>query len=547
MKQSQRVEYLKQQACDIRTRIIEKAAQDGGHVSSPLGAVELIQGVLEVFDVPQDGVFFDTGHFVDAYKLLTGRDEVYDSIDTFGGMCRFPKPSESRWDFFGTGHSGTALSAALGFALMHPSSWAIAIIGDGAFTGGQPFEAMNHAASMVSNLVILYNDNGYSSTETPGYLAQTQTVQMYAESLGYYYLYIENGNDIAQILDGLTIVNRESMLWFVQVKTQKGYGYEYSKNDPIAFHSTAPFDVQSGEMPQPERYGWYQEFFFQQKRRHPDLMAVSPAAERDTGLYQIKAQFPDSIIDTGISEQHCVTLCTSLAMQGVPVWGVIPAPFLPRAFDQCIDASLHECSWVLSLPRGGISHLGPTHHGYYHQAFGHGLSGVEVIHAIDWHDYFSTVSHFFKISGIQWIVPPLGHGLSVGTIRPFDQVVSVRRGGRIAIVTIGHTHMAPSRIFLHQYDVSYIFVRSTTSGWIEELRDILDAWQVERVCIMEETLMGLTMGHEIIATLGLGREFLLWTLECTPPQGPIDDVLRCISRTESDLVSAWCERGWVYE
>lgn len=349
---------------EIRDMIIDRAAKNGGPFASSLGVVELILALMEVFDFDHDKIIFDIGHQYQAYKILTGRKERFYELGVKGGLSRYPDITESRYDFFTTGHSGTSISAALGYALSQPDVKSIALVGDGSLTSGQIFEALNHAGGLQpKNLLVIVNQNGWSIDKNTGALADGKNLEKFAQSLNFKYHGIYDGHDTNLLIRELTAIKNDEAPTLFHVQTVKGKGCQYAEADPVKFHHPFfPFDKACGQT-ETIVEDWHQDGLwlletFSRKcaefiGRYNNIYFTSPAYL--LGGYQILAQaYPDKVIDTGICEQHCMTLSTALGLAGNKVIMSLASFFLPRCYDQIFDLCIQNVPIVVFICFPGI-------------------------------------------------------------------------------------------------------------------------------------------------------------------------------------------------
>jgi 1-deoxy-D-xylulose-5-phosphate synthase len=344
--------------------IIDRASKNGGPFASSLGVVELIIALMEVFDFEQDTIVFDIGHQYQAYKILTGRKEKFYELGKKGGLTRYPDISESRYDFFTTGHAGTSVSAALGYALTYPDKKSIALVGDGSLTSGQIHEALNHAGALQPpNLLVIINQNGWSIDKNVGALSDGENLKQFAESLKFKYYGVVDGHDIGLLIKTLKDIKNEGSPILFHVKTIKGKGCTYAEEDPATFHHPFfPFNKETGKTDTIVEE-WHQDGLwllesFSRKcaeliSRYDNIYFTSPAYL--LGGYQILAKaYPTKVIDTGISEQHCMTLSTALGLAGNKVIMSLASFFLPRCYDQIFDLCIQNIPIVVFICFPGI-------------------------------------------------------------------------------------------------------------------------------------------------------------------------------------------------
>ncbi len=408
-------------AQEIREEIINTVSRIGGHLASSLGVVELTLALHYVFDTPRDRLIWDVGHQTYAHKLLTGRRKTFSTLRQCGGISGFPRREESAYDAFGTGHSGTSISAALGMAqarcLRAEVHKVIAVIGDGSLTAGLAFEGLNQAGAMNKDLIVILNDNELSISPNVGalssYLNRLMTGQFatrfreetknflkslpgigdsalkwakYAEEslkgfflpgllfeeLGFQYVGPLPGHRIEALVENFRNVKKLHGPILVHVLTTKGKGYSPAEKDPVTFHGVGPFQAETGEILQPKTGALsYTQIFGQTMvklaRENPRLVGITAAMPQGTGLDAFAAEFPQRFFDVGIAEQHGITFAAGLAAEGfVPVVAIY-STFMQRAYDQILhDICLQKLPVVLAMDRGGIvGPDGPTHHGLF--------------------------------------------------------------------------------------------------------------------------------------------------------------------------------------
>jgi 1-deoxy-D-xylulose-5-phosphate synthase len=408
-------------AQEVREEIIQAVSKVGGHLASSLGVVELTLALHYVFDTPRDRIVWDVGHQTYAHKLITGRRENFHTLRQSGGICGFPRREESPYDAFGTGHSGTSISAALGMAqarcLRGEDFKVIAVIGDGSMTAGEAFEGLNQAGAMEKDLIVILNDNELSISANVGalssYLNRLMTGQFatrfreeikaflrripgiggsalkwarYAEEslkglflpgllfeeLGFKYVGPLPGHRIESLIETFRNIKQLSGPILVHVLTTKGKGYAPAEKDPVTFHGVGPFIAETGEICNPKGGCLsYTEAFGQTMvklaRKIPCLVGITAAMPQGTGLEAFAAEFPKRFFDVGIAEQHGITFAAGLAAEGfIPVVAIY-STFMQRAYDQILhDVCLQNLPVVLALDRGGIVGAdGSTHQGLF--------------------------------------------------------------------------------------------------------------------------------------------------------------------------------------
>jgi 1-deoxy-D-xylulose-5-phosphate synthase len=408
---------LKPLADELRAYILDSVSKTGGHLSSNLGTVELTIALHYVFNTPYDRLVWDVGHQTYPHKVLTGRRERMGSLRQLGGLSGFPQRSESEYDAFGTAHSSTSISAALGMALAAKQKGenrkAVAIIGDGAMSAGMAFEALNNAGVADCDLLVILNDNDMSISPPVGalnrYLAQLMSGQFYAaaknvgknvlkvapplfelakrveehakgmivpatlfEKFGFNYVGPIDGHDLESLIPTLENIKRLKGPQFLHVVTKKGQGYKLAEADPVAYHGPSKFDpavgivapTTAGKQTFTQVFGHWLCDMAQKDAR---LVGITPAMREGSGMVEFEKRFPDRYYDVGIAEQHAVTFAAGLACEGLKPVVAIYSTFLQRAYDQLIhDVALQNLPVVFALDRAGIVGAdGPTHAGAY--------------------------------------------------------------------------------------------------------------------------------------------------------------------------------------
>ena len=485
-------------AAELRARIIETCAENGGHLAPSLGVVELTIALHRVFDSPKDKIVWDVGHQAYAHKLLTGRSERFGTLRTLGGISGFPKRAESPHDSFDVGHSSTSISAALGFAvardLKQERNKVLAVIGDGSMTGGLAFEGLNHAGELNKDLVVILNDNEMSISENVGalsnLLSRTITSEyvhrakkdleaflegvpmfgrsvlkiakraeeslktlftpgMLFEAFGFEYIGPIDGHDIPKLLETLENVKRFDDAVLIHVLTRKGKGYPAAEANPSLFHGVGPFDAQTGKVHKPKTAAAsYTGVFGETVKRlaldNEKIVAVTAAMPDGTGLTPFAREFPERFFDVGIAEQHAVTFAAGLAAEGFRPVVALYSSFLQRGFDQlCHDVCLQELPVVFAIDRAGVvGNDGPTHHGVFDLSYLRQLPGLTVMAPKDENELQHMLFTALSLDGPSAVRYPRGNGLGV----PMDQILEplppgvgelLREGKDGAILAVG--------------------------------------------------------------------------------------------------------------
>lgn len=413
-------EELPQLADEIRTFLIEKISENGGHLGSNLGVVELTMALHLTFTLPQDKIIWDVGHQSYTHKLLTGRREGFETLRKYGGMSGFPKRKESACDAFDTGHSSTSISAGMGYAMARDlrgeDHYVVSVIGDGALTGGMAWEAMNNASRLDTNFIIVLNDNNMSISENVGgistYLNSVRTKEGYInlkagvenalsqipvygdeiikrvrrtknglkqfvvqgmlfEEMGLTYLGPVDGHNIELLTKTFREAKKVKGAVIVHVCTQKGQGYEPAMRHPARFHGAEPFVIETG-LPKKKRVkANYTDIFStvmcKMGNREPDVVAITAAMPDGTGLKRFRNMFPERFFDVGIAEQHAVTFAAGLAAAGLKPVVAVYSSFLQRAYDQVLhDVCIQNLHVVFAIDRAGlVGSDGETHQGIF--------------------------------------------------------------------------------------------------------------------------------------------------------------------------------------
>jgi 1-deoxy-D-xylulose-5-phosphate synthase len=385
-------EQLRALAAEIRATLIDAVAVNGGHLGSNLGAVELTLALHRVFDSPRDAIVWDTGHQAYVHKLVTGRRDAFPQLRRAGGLSGYPSRSESEHDIVENSHASTSVSYAYGLAVArdaaHDRTHVVAVIGDGALTGGLAYEALNNLGHSGRRAIVVLNDNGRcyaptvsrltASAENPGDTAAFFT------ALGLDYRGPVDGHDIVALEDAFRDASRSDGPVVVHVLTRKGFGYAPAEtDDEKRLHDVGAFDRTTG-LPHAGASASFTDAFTRAlidlAERHPEIVAITAGMPGSTGLLPFAARFPDRCFDVGIAEQHAVTAAAGMAMRGLRPVVAIYSTFLSRAWDQLVyDVGLHGVPVVLCVDRAGITgDDGPSHHGLYDLALLTKIPGLTV-------------------------------------------------------------------------------------------------------------------------------------------------------------------------
>ncbi|MBR5232017.1 MAG: 1-deoxy-D-xylulose-5-phosphate synthase [Clostridia bacterium] len=425
---------LRKLSGELRERIISTVAQNGGHLASNLGTVEMTLALHRAFDMRSDKLIWDVGHQCYTHKILTGREKDFDSLRLFGGMAGFPRREESAYDAFDAGHASTAISAAVGFARardrMGENHHVVAVVGDGALTGGMCYEALNDAGSSKLRMIVVLNDNEMSISHNVGavskylthlragkgwfgtkkrisrFLKKLPVIGMplhrafhrvkdsirnifvqdrLFDSLGFHYLGPVDGRDIASMERIFARAKNWDGPVLIHVVTQKGKGFKYAEENPTMLHGTPPFDVKTGELLKPSKNSMSAaagDELCRMAQKDERVVAVTAAMLEGTGLKGFAQKYPGRLYDVGIAEEHAVTMAAGLACGGLRPFVAIYDTFLQRGYDQLLhDVCLQHLPVCFLVDRAGMSEDGATHHGIYGMSYLAHLPGMTVLNA----------------------------------------------------------------------------------------------------------------------------------------------------------------------
>lgn len=448
------IEDLPELCAEIRDFLINSIAKTGGHLAPNLGVVELTVALHYIFNSPDDKIIFDVGHQCYVHKILTGRKKDFASLRKLNGLSGFPKPYESVHDVFSTGHSSTSISSALGIATANKLEgkpyYTIAVIGDGALTGGLAFEGLNNSNVKDTNLIVILNDNQMSISQSVGslslYLNKIRSNSLYTsskkgiktvlsripflgklvykliswlkkgikhiilpssimfEQFGFSYLGPIDGNDIDDLTEFLERAKNINKPVLIHVVTKKGLGYAPAEENPNKFHGVAPFNVDTGELLKPSAPSYSADFgkiMVDEANKNDRLVAITAAMRSGVGLDDFAKQFKDRFFDVGIAEGHAVTFAAGLAKQGyLPVVAVY-STFLQRAYDQIIhDVALQNLHVIFAIDRAGIvGSDGETHHGLFDLAYLSNIPNLTLLAPKDANEFEDMMKFAFKWTG----------------------------------------------------------------------------------------------------------------------------------------------------
>jgi 1-deoxy-D-xylulose-5-phosphate synthase len=536
-------------ADELRAFVLDSVSKTGGHLSSNLGTVELTVALHYVFNTPHDRLVWDVGHQTYPHKILTGRRERMASLRQFGGLSGFPQRSESEYDAFGTAHSSTSISAALGMAVAARQKGedrhAVAIIGDGALTAGMAFEALNNAGVEDCRLLVILNDNDMSISPPVGalnrYLAQLMSGQFYAaaknvgkqvlkgapplfelakrieehakgmvvpatlfEKFGFNYIGPIDGHDLDSLIPTLENIKHLKGPQFLHVVTKKGQGYKLAEADPVAYHGPGKFDPSVGlqkpaTVPKQTFTQVFGQWLCDMADQDPRLVGITPAMREGSGMVEFHRRFPERYYDVGIAEQHAVTFAAGLACEGLKPVVAIYSTFLQRAYDQLIhDVAIQNLPVVFALDRAGLVGAdGPTHAGAYDIPFLRCIPNVSVACPADENECRQLLSTAFAQNHPVAVRYPRGAGVGAAVQAGLDPLPfgkgEIRRvaTGKPAGVTKGIAILAFGTLLYPALEVAEkLNLTVVNMRWAKPL-DV-------------ELLLQVAAGHEALVTIEEG-------------------------------------------
>ncbi len=542
---------LKQLSREIRDLLIETVSKNGGHLASNLGVVELTLTLLKTFNLPEDKIVYDVGHQSYVHKILTGRKDKMRTLRTLGGISGFPKPAESEYDTFATGHSGTAISVAYGIAeankLSGNSNFAIAVVGDASLSNGLSMEGINNAGRSSTNLIVILNDNEMSISPNVGnlrnYLTKLRTQPGYAsfksdverilkkipklgngiskflkstkhgikhalipgtifEEFGFNYIGPIDGHDIELMTTVFERAKTMEQPVFIHVVTKKGKGYSFAEETPGLYHGTGSFDC---EKPIEEKINnnSYSEIagakITELGKKDDRIVAVCAAMEDGTGLYRFHREIPERFFDVGISEEHAVTFCGGLASQGkIPVFAVY-STFLQRCYDNIIhDVALSERHVIFLVDRGGISGPdGETHQGIFDVPMLMGIPGVKIYTPCTKNELEKAIeTAVLEDNCPVFIRYPKGNAVDDGVDVKVRGARILREGKDVTLVTMSKMTEVASKA---EFDGDHIHLNCIKPIDFEPI--LKSAQKTGRVITLEDNMTSCGMGQAVAGML----------------------------------------------
>lgn len=500
---------------ELRAYVLDSVARTGGHLSSNLGTVELTIALHYVFNTPHDRIVWDVGHQTYPHKILTGRRDRMASLRQLGGLAGFPQRSESPYDTFGTAHSSTSISAALGMAMASRQQGehrhSIAVIGDGAMSAGMAFEALNNAGVCDCDLLVILNDNDMSISPPVGalnrYLAQLMSGRFYAatkelgknvlkvapplfelakrfeehakgmvvpatlfEKFGFNYIGPIDGHDLDSLVPTLENIKQLKGPQFLHVVTKKGQGYKLAEADPVAYHGPGKFDpavglVKPATPPKPTFTQVFGHWLCDMATQDPRLVGITPAMREGSGMVEFHQRFPERYHDVGIAEQHAVTFAAGMACEGLKPVVAIYSTFLQRGYDQLIhDVALQKLPVVFALDRAGLVGAdGPTHAGAYDIPYLRCIPGVSIACPADENETRKLLTTAFLQDHPVAVRYPRGAGAGVAVEPgllplPFGKGELRRKGQGVAVLAFG-TLLYPALQVAERLDLTVVNMR----------------------------------------------------------------------------------------
>ncbi len=543
----------------LRGRLVEVVSKTGGHLASSLGVVELTVAIHRVFDTRRDRLVFDVGHQCYAHKILTGRDSAMESLRTFGGLAGFPKPGESRADAFIAGHASNAVSVALGMArartLAKEDYAVLALLGDGALTGGLAYEGLTNAGQSGERMIVILNDNGMSIAPNVGgmakYLSQQRLKPQYLrfkkiyrrltghgpigrgiyhfthtvktavkkvmlpcsmfEEMGFYYIGPVDGHDVKRLTELLRYARDLSGPVLIHVKTQKGKGYPPAEREPDRFHGVGPFDPATGKSLSPparDFSGVFGDTICELARENERVCAITAAMPAGTGLDRFALEFPNRFFDVGIAEGHAVSMAGGLAKQGmIPVFAVYSS-FLQRAYDMLLhDVAIQGLHVVLCVDRAGLVGAdGETHQGIFDVAYLSSVPGMTILCPSSFAELSAMLRHGVnKLGGPVAVRYPRGGEGAYHGLAAVDGTSVLQRGSDLTLIAYG-------TMINEVLDAAQTLGREGSSIRVLKLNSIHPLDMAPIIDAARET-GGILLAEECISSGGAGQQICARLME----------------------------------
>lgn len=558
------LDELSQLARELRRYIIDTVSKTGGHLAPSLGTVELTLALHRAFDCPEDKIVWDVGHQAYAHKILTGRREAFAGLRQKGGITGFPKREESVYDAFGTGHSSTSISAALGMAAARDIAGEqyriAAVIGDGALTGGEAFEGLNNAGTLGKDIIVILNDNGMSIAPNvgamseylsrfrvaPGYHRAKQDIKNFLKSIphigervyrtaehikdgvrsalvpgglftdmGFHYIGPLDGHNIALLLDVFEQAKQLKGPLLIHVETCKGKGYAPAEKAPDKFHGIGKFDVADGTAlkkagAKPTYTSVFSKALLEAAEEDADVVAITAAMPDGTGLRAFSEKYPTRFFDVGIAEQHATTFAAGLAAAGRKPVLALYSTFAQRAYDQILhDVCLQNLHVVFALDRAGfVGEDGATHHGVFDYSYLRHLPNMKVLAPKDENELGRMLKTTLSLEGPVALRYPRGEGLGAALEEPFTPLESLaaevlEEEGEIALLAVGSMVNAAQKTakLLQEEELSAAVVNMRTVKPLDEELLHRMAHEKKMLVTMEENALAGGFGSAVLEAL----------------------------------------------
>ena len=518
---------LPELAAEVRARIIEVVSVNGGHLGASLGAVELTLALHYSLDTPRDLLVWDVGHQTYAHKIISGRNADFGNLRKYKGMSPFPKRSESLYDTFGTGHSSTSISAALGMATASAlkgdtARLHVAVIGDASLASGMAFEALNHLAETQANVLVVLNDNNMGIDKATGALRHhlqelNQGESAFFEALSLPYQGPIDGHDLTALVAALNAQKASSGPRVLHVRTLKGKGLASAEADQVTYHAPGKFEPKTGERTEGAAALAYQEIFShcleELFENHSSLVAVTPAMLSGSGLLSLKSRFNSRVFDVGIAEQHAVSFSAGLATQGLLPICALYSTFAQRGYDQIIhDVALQELPVILAIDRAGLVGAdGPTHHGVFDIAYLKAIPSLEIFAPLDAQElvdvFYTLVLKFEKNELTHPVAIRYPRGSSGLTVHPTPKEINPYRvkklredesgPKKVALISTGAIAEELSSITQLPKGVDHFHCAAVKPLDVDRLQSIFESYKA--VLTLEDAAVNSSFGSAVVS------------------------------------------------